>query len=302
MQIVDSLLSKTAAQNIQPVYFPRHHYHPNQTDSASFDNIYSPFPQQHRITRNTDSNTNNATEENCLLQRNGYSIHLVNSLKQRIKASTLIKRMYASRGYQTESTSVFSISSNQYTFEARQSQQLIGTLTLTIDTGKGLLADVLYQSELDQFRRQGRKPCELSKLAFNPESGSKEIFASLFHIAYIFARRVHDADDAFIEINPRHACFYKRMLGFKQIGELRTCPRVNAPAVLLQLNKEYIETQIAAFAGRSSDKACSIYPHFLSRDKEEKIIRAIRTRQVSFIPSVIKEAGSRYYPDYHQFA
>lgn len=287
MQIANSLISKTTIENIQPAYFPHHHYYSTQPSLASTNNIYTALSQQ-RITKNSDSNTHDATKENCLLQRNGYSIHLVNSFKQRVKASTLIKRMYALRGYQTESASVFSVSANQYTFEARQSQQLIGTLTLTIDTDKGLLADTLYQSELDRFRRQGRKLCELSKLAFNPESGSKEIFASLFHIAYIFARRVHDADDAFIEINPRHACFYKRMLGFKQIGELRTCPRVNAPAVLLQLNKEYIEIQIATFAGRSSDKACSIYPYFFSQEREEKIVRVIRTRQVGFISSTIK--------------
>lgn len=302
MQIVDSLLSKTAAQNIQPAYFPRHHYHLNQPDPVSLDSIYLSFPQQRRITRNTDSNTNNATEENCLLQRNGYSIHLVNSLKQRIKTSTLIKRMYASRGYQTKSASVFSISSNQYTFEARRSQQLIGTLTLTIDSDNGLLADTLYQPELDLFRQQGRRLCEVSKLAFNPETSSKEIFASLFHMAYVFACRIHDMDDAFIEINPRHACFYKRMLGFKQIGGLRTCPRVNAPAVLLHLDLGYMEEQIITQAEQFDQNTKSIYPHFLSQDKEKKIIHTIQTRQACFIPFVIKEVGSRHYPDYHQFA
>ena len=36
----------------------------------------------------------------------------------------------------------------------------------------------------------------------------------LFHIAYIFARRMHDRTDLLIEVNPRHVRFYERMLGF----------------------------------------------------------------------------------------
>lgn len=280
MQTVSQSMPGSTTGNIRPLNLPLHFRHPDSFSTLHNNSQFS-ASQKHQSPGNLGSNSNYATGSGCLLQRNSYSIHLVNSFKQRIKASTLIKRMYASRGYQTESTSVFSASSNQYTFEARQSQQLIGTLTLTIDTHNKLLADSLYRSELDQFRQKGRKLCELSKLAFNPDTSSKEIFASLFHMAYIFAYRIHDVDDAFIEINPRHAIFYKRMLGFRQIGELRTCPRVNAPAVLLHLDLKYMEEQIVAWAGQSNQKTKSIYPHFLSRNKEKEITHHIQTRCIS---------------------
>ncbi|HRN82898.1 N-acyl amino acid synthase FeeM domain-containing protein, partial [Nitrosomonas europaea] len=286
-------------KNIQPAHIP---FSPYQPDSISSDDTSSQFSplREYRISRHPKSNPNPATGTDCLLQRNGYSIHLVSSLKQRIKASTLIKRMYASRGYQTESASVFSTSSNQYTFEARQSQQLIGTLTLTIDTRNRLLADTLYQPELDQFRRQGRRLCEVSKLAFNPETSSKEIFASMFHMAYIFAHRVHGVDDSFIEINPRHATFYKRMLGFRQVGELRTCPRVNAPAVLLHLDLGYMKEQITTQAGQFNQKTKSIYPHFLSQNREKEIIRIIQARQTSFTLFSIQKTDPGHYSEYLQ--
>lgn len=275
MQIANHLQSGTAAKNIQPAHLP---FSPYQSDSISSDDVDPQFhrPRKYRISKHPGSTPNHVTETDCLLQRNDYSIHLVSSLKQRIKASTLIKRMYASRGYQTESTSVFSTSPNQYTFEARRSQQLIGTLTLTIDSDNGLLADTLYQTELDQFRRQGRRLCEVSKLAFNPETSSKEIFASLFHIAHIFAHHIYGADDAVIEINPRHATFYKRMLGFRQIGELRTCPRVNAPAVLLHLNREYVEKQIVHLTGQTKHCIKNIYPYFLTKRQENEIVQYVQ--------------------------
>jgi hypothetical protein len=220
-------------------------------------------------------------QDHMLLERNGYSIYLVNSFKQRIKTSTLIKRMYASRGYCTESTSSFSHNPHQFTFEAcNEQQQLLGTLTLTIDSNEGLLADQLYKPEIDSFRNKGKYACEVSKLAFNPNSGSKEVFASLFHIAYIYAYFIYGVEDAFIEINPRHALFYKRMLGFHQIGEQRICQRVDAPAVLLHLDLNYMRDQIATLAGLTKCSKKSIYPYFLSQHKEDSIVNRIRQRSI----------------------
>lgn len=299
MQIANHTQSGTAVKNIQPAHLSFNSHQPDSTASDDTDPRFTHSPK-YRISRYPSSNPSHAAETDCLLQRNGYSIHLINSLKQRIKASTLIKRMYASRGYQTENASVFSTSSNQYTFEARQSQQLIGTLTLTIDTRNKLLADTLYQPELDQFRRQGRRLCEVSKLAFNPETSSKEIFASMFHMAYIFACRIHNADDSFIEINPRHATFYKRMLGFHQIGELRTCPRVNAPAVLLHLDLRYMEEQITAQAGQFNQKTKSIYPHFLSQNREKEITQRIQIEYTHPTPPSSHKSAFNYHQDYFQ--
>lgn len=299
MPIANHIQSGVAVKNIRSAHIPFNPYQPDSTSSDDTD-PQSLRSRKYRISKHSDNNPNHVTETNCLLQRNGYSIHLVSSFKQRIKASTLIKRMYASRGYQTESNSVFSTSSNQYTFEARQSHQLIGTLTLTIDTDNVLLADTLYKTELNQFRRQGRRLCEVSKLAFNPETSSKEIFASMFHMAYIFAHHIHGVDDSFIEINPRHATFYKRMLGFRQIGELRTCPRVNAPAVLLHLDLGYMKEQIATQAEQFTQKTKSIYPHFLSWNREKEIIRIIQTKQTSFVSSSIQKQISICYPGYLQ--
>ncbi len=219
---------------------------------------------QYWFSGSPDKHPFSPVELDCLLQTANFSIHLVNSFKQRVKASTLIKRMYATRGYQTESTSVFSDSPNQYTFEARHAQQLLGTLTLTVDSDNGLLADQLYKDEIDVFRDSGKNVCEVSKLAFTPNTSSKEIFAALFHIAFLYARHLHGVKAAFIEINPRHVRFYKSTLGFCQIGERRTCPRVDAPAILLGLDLNHMQDQITQYAGtppENNDK--SIYPHFL---------------------------------------
>jgi hypothetical protein len=293
------ITSQSTAVTAKRINLAGNFHHSSSSPTFSYGKTLPSAPQQYPISSQPKGHQQH-TKSNCLLQCNDYSIHLVNSLKQRIKANTLIKRMYAWRGYQTKNTCVFSTSSNQYTFEARQSGQLIGTLTLTIDTGAGLLADTLYQTELNQFRQRDHRLCELSRLAFNSKNSSKKIFASLFHMAYIFARRINNIDDAFIEINPRHISFYKRMLGFKQIGDLRTCPRVNAPAVLLQLNLEYMKKQIITQAGQLTQNTRSIYPYFLSQNKEKEIIHSIQTKYMHTIPPTSHKPTFNHHQDYFQ--
>ncbi|HNO74481.1 MAG TPA: long-chain N-acyl amino acid synthase [Nitrosomonas mobilis] len=253
---------------------------PQKNQNPRFENSFSSRPKlpdiKYQLSENSSKKRLSLIEGDCLLETANFSIHLVSSFKQRIKASTLIKRMYATRGYQTESTSVFSDSPNQYTFEARNAQQLLGTLTLTVDSGNGLLADQLYKNEIDTFRNEGRNVCEVSKLAFTPNTSSKQIFAALFHIAYMYARFLHGVETAVIEINPRHVRFYKSTLGFSQIGDQRTCPRVDAPAILLGLDLNHMGDQIAQHAGLNpEDKGKLIYPHFLISRVAKQVLNKI---------------------------
>jgi hypothetical protein len=70
------------------------------------------------------------------------------------------------------------------------------------------------------------------------------MIASLFQVAYTYAHNILKATDFFCEVNPRHAGPQKRMFGFRPIGSVKTCPRVNAPAVLLHLALTYVKAQI----------------------------------------------------------
>ena len=136
----------------------------------------------------------------------------------------------------------------------------------------------MYRDEVDRVRYQGRSVCELTKLAVDQRQGSKRVLASLFHIAYIYGRILNQVTDVFIEVNPRHAPFYRRMLGFTQCGETRICPRVNAPAVLLRLQLDFVDQQISAFGGQVDlgPAERSLYPYFFSKHEESGIARRLR--------------------------
>jgi hypothetical protein len=58
--------------------------------------------------------------------------------------------------------------------------------------------------------------------------------------------------------------FYKRMLGFRDFGGERQCTRVEAPAVLLRLELDYMAEQIRKFGGLMEQQTNerSFYPYF----------------------------------------
>lgn len=208
------------------------------------------------------------------VDRKFFKIRLADSENHRNSASMLIDKMYSWRGYGASSLPSISEHPNRVTLVASNNNATIGTLTLAFDSEMGLLVDELYKQEVDQARKQGRWVCEFIKLAVDREAGSKMVLASLFHIAYIYARILGDADDVFIEVNPRHVAFYKRMLGFEPAGEEKMCPRVNAPAVLLKLDFAHADEQIAKLGGKAGQVLGerSLYPYFFSKKEEEGIV------------------------------
>ncbi len=202
-----------------------------------------------------------------------FKIRLATSNDRRESASLLIQKMYSWRGYATD-TPTAPANPNHITLVAGQGDVIIGTLSIGFDSStNGLLADEMYKSEIDVLRTQGRQIGELTKLAVDRDLRSMQVLAALFHLAYIYGRNIHHLTDAVIEVNPRHVGFYKKMLGFERLGEEKTCPRANAPAVLLHLQADFITRQIQKFGGLG-DKARgerSLYPYFFSPDEEAGI-------------------------------
>lgn len=145
----------------------------------------------------------------------------------------LVRRMYAWRGYQNDSKHEHPENPYRLALAAWQDDDLVATLTLGRDGQAGLLSEALYGKEIAGLRQVGRTICEFSRLAVDPDYSSRQLLARLFSSAHDYALTSFGATDAVIEVNPRHVRFYEREFGFAQIGDLRICPRVEAPAVLM---------------------------------------------------------------------
>ncbi|GAB3248779.1 hypothetical protein GCM10027296_11770 [Chitinimonas naiadis] len=215
------------------------------------------------------------SEGQLLVEREHFQIRLANTRANHADIGLLVDRMYSWRGYMLDRSEDDVLSGlGRTTLQACSSESTLGTLTLNIDTGHGLQADDLYKREIDVLRSQGRKVCELTRLAVDNRSSSMELLASLFHLLHLFGRHM-GMSDAVIEVNPRHVGFYRRLLGFQVAGEQRTCARVEAPAVLMHVEASYVEAQIARHAGRLEKARQSLYPYFFPLSEVEGLSQRI---------------------------
>lgn len=168
-----------------------------------------------------------------LPRRHGYDVRPARTPHQHGLASMLVRQMYAWRGYHCESVEPQPEEPNRLTLAAWRDDEIVATLTLGRDSPAGLLADALYSRELDSLRHPDRTVCEVTRLAVAPDCSSSDLLITLIQAGHRHATQVLGASDLVMEVNPRHAAYYRRLWGFRQIGELRQCPRVEAPAVLL---------------------------------------------------------------------
>lgn len=222
------------------------------------------------------------------LQQDSMTIRLANNDTERSRVNMLLQRMYSWRGYDMKHARPSS--PNCVTFTATAEEDLIGTLTLTVDSPSGLDCDSVFKDELDRFRAApGASLCELTRFAFDSSLPARPRLAALFHIVFIFCTLHYECTDLFIEVNPRHRRFYEAMLGFTPIGAPRLNTAVNAPAQLMWLNVGDIRRKIDQYAGDDRNSARTLYANFFSSAEEQGIYRRLAEAT----------AAHRLYPTMH---
>lgn len=184
-------------------------------------------------------------------------------------ASVLVQKRYAWRGFPKVQLKKYP---NRITILSLHQEKIVGTVTVGYDSVEGMLVDDIYKEEIDNLRAQGKRVGELSKLAIDENIGSKQLLASLIHIAYLYGV-IHECTDAIIEIVPHHKSFYEKKLGFKQIGEEKMNKRVHFPVLLMHLELEYMRKKIEELGGTGKEaKDRSLYPYFFSPQDQAGIL------------------------------
>lgn len=209
-----------------------------------------------------------------------FKIRAAEAQTRRQSAMALLRRRYAWRGYQAVSLPSDQTGSHT-TLSATDGDLTIGTLTVALDGPQGLNADDAFGPELAAMRAQGRRPAEFTKLAIDPVYGSKRVLAALFHVGYIVAHRLRQYDTLLLEVNPRHVRYYERMLGCKAIAEPRRHRGVDAPAVLMTADFDFIRAQIGALGGQPerAGQERTLYPLAFSMREEASIIARMMQAQ-----------------------
>ncbi len=211
-----------------------------------------------------------------------FKIKTAESGDRRGLIDSLLKSRYGFRGYNQVSLPTDQ-SVHRFTLVAIEDDETIGTITVAFDGPLGLSAETAFRPEVQALRDQNRRVCEFTKLAIDPTIGTKRVLAALFHVAHIVAHRLRGFDTLLIEVNPRHARYYERMLGCQVLAPERHNPTVNAPAVLLKADFSYIMKQIGEFGGQPERAAGerSLYPFAFTLAEEAAIISRMKARQLA---------------------
>jgi len=206
---------------------------------------------------------------------NGFKIRVAKLSGRRREAGTLVERRYSGRGY---TIPTLGQDPQLSTFIAYDEGALVGTVSLRLDSEKGLSADDLYRAEIDALRGKGAKICEFTRLAVDKTAASKPVLAGLFHTAYLYSSVIRGFTHAVIEVNPRHVAFYGRALKFDPIGAERMNKRVDAPAVLLCAPFATIAEGFARFAGKPNAPGAgrSLFVYGFPPDEEVGVLHRLR--------------------------
>lgn len=222
-----------------------------------------PTPPRHSTTR-------------TLIEKNGFSIRIADE-RSADAVDLLVRRMYGRRGYCVNdiAAAMRTQRDRSITLEATQCELTVGTVTVNMGGVNGLNAEALYGMEIAPYRRANHRPCEFTRLAMSTAEMSKEALGALFHVGLVFASRIFEATDLFIEVNPRHTTFYRNRFGFECLGEERLCPRVNAPAVLLHKDLGVCISELERLGGVRSRTNRTFYSFMLDPTDESAVIGKI---------------------------
>ena len=108
------------------------------------------------------------------------------------------------------------------TFVAKLGGAVVSTVSLVVDSPLGLPMDKVYRHELSNLRTDGHRLGEVTMLADRRRRFARAVpvVVALFRLILDYARSL-PLTELCITINPRHEGFYRKVLHFEELGELK---------------------------------------------------------------------------------
>ena len=242
-------------------------------------------------------------EESPLLRRFGrtgeYALRLALTEEDRLACWHLVYQEYLALGYtpvleEPYRYSIHDALPGTITLLAEKDGVAVGTVSGIPDSPLGLPADAIYRDELDAMRARGRRLLEVGRLTIAREyANDRQILTNLFDALTIYTRRICQATDMVITVNPSHCRYYEGMLLFRKIGVDKALESVcGAPAVLLALDMD-LEERIRRYATGEGPKpeeyagGRSLYRYASNRAQEnecvEQLVQLFRKPELHFL-------------------
>lgn len=220
------------------------------------------------------------------------SLKIANRDEQK-NAQELVNSVYAQNGYVSKDETRLIEKARQFkdktiTIIALKNEEIVGTISLVLDSKQGLPMDDIFGEENDGLRSCGRSLCEVAGFAVT-EAGFRTGLI-LCQYVNIIAVQMLNLTDYVVNINPEHRSFYTQVLKFVPFGMEKIHPYLaNRAGVPLRLD---LVTQEEVYK-KAYEKKKSLNPYSLFYGKDvpeimesikKDVEEIIRTPEAEAIP------------------
>ena len=126
------------------------------------------------------------------------------------------------------------------TFIAKREDKVIGTMSVVLDSNRGLPMEEFYKEEVVKLRAGGKRIAEIVKFAIDSKCEKKhDLIQNLFSTVFKYGLS-EKLDYYCIAINPKHESIYQSLF-FKKMGEEKTYASLkDAPVIAMNMNLEQV--------------------------------------------------------------
>lgn len=170
-----------------------------------------------------------------------FTIRLARSVADYDGCFRLVQAAYVARGIADVAGDVVRITPQHllpeaYVLLAEEGEQLVGTMTVTLDSPAELPLDNDYGSALATLRGQALRLCEVGSQAVVERCRGADVAALMCFAAFNIASQKLRADRIVIGVNPSAVYHLRAAFGFQPLGPARHHAQLVAPVVGLQCN------------------------------------------------------------------
>lgn len=195
------------------------------------------------------------------------SVHIASTVGEYIQAAALVHDSYVARGImQSHGSGVrmthYLALPSTTVFVAVVQGQVVGTVSLVVDSGSGLPMEKIYGKEVQAIRVQGRVVAEVGALSLSPAHRRVGLTFLLYKALYQCAAKLLGVDDLVIAVHPKAEDIYRANLLFERLGPVKNYPDLERSALAVGLHlrlRESVDTFTRAFGHLPQAKSNPLY-------------------------------------------
>lgn len=166
-------------------------------------------------------------------------VHIATTVGEYVEAAKLVHDGYVDRGIMPLHGSgvrmtPFGALPSTIVFVALRGEQLVGTLSLVVDSSLGLPMEGIYPNEVAAVRRASRKMAEVGAQCVKKECRGTGV-GFLLNKAMFQMAELLGVEDLVIAVHPKAEELYTATLCFERLGEEKAYPTLNQSALAVAL-------------------------------------------------------------------